>query len=52
MGEREFGQGRRVLMDLVIPYFGSWMGVTVDSFFTSAALAEEIFNKRNNMRIC
>ena len=39
-------------MDLVIPYFGSWMSVTVDSFFMSAVLAEEIFNKRNNMRIC
>ena len=45
MGEREVSQGRRVVMGLVKPYFGSWKGVSVDSFLTSAALAEEIFVK-------
>jgi len=35
MGEMEVSQGRRVVMCLVKPYFGTWKGVTVDIFFTS-----------------
>jgi hypothetical protein len=32
-------------MDIVEPSFGSWRGVTVDNFFMSAALTEELFKK-------
>jgi hypothetical protein len=44
-GKREVIQGNWVVIVLVEPYFDSWRGVTVDKFFTSVALAEEIFKK-------
>ena len=34
--------------DLVEPCFDSWRGVTVNNFFMSIALAEELFKKRQN----
>jgi hypothetical protein len=43
MGKREVSQGRRVVMGQVKRYFGAWMGVTVDNFFTSTNLAKETF---------
>ena len=46
MAEREVSQGRRVVMGLVKSCFGAWKGVTVDIFFTSAVLAEEILIDR------
>jgi hypothetical protein len=39
--KREVSQGKRVVMDLVEPCFGSWRGVTVHNFVTSAILAAE-----------
>jgi hypothetical protein len=47
MGEREVSQGRMVVMGLVKPYFGSLKGVTIDNFFTSATLPEEILYTGN-----
>jgi hypothetical protein len=42
-GKREVNEGQQVVMDLLEPYFGSWRGVTDDNFFTSEAMAEELF---------
>jgi len=36
-------KGKSVVLDLVEPYFGSWKDVTVNNFYTSVALAEELF---------
>jgi hypothetical protein len=44
-GKKEVSQGKRVVMDLVEPYFGSWRGVAADNFFTSVALAAELFRQ-------
>jgi hypothetical protein len=51
MGEREVSQGKRVVMGLVKLYFGLWKGVTVDSFFTSTKLVEEMSDKAGNVRV-
>jgi len=48
-GKREVRQGKRVVMDLVERYCGSWRGVTLDDLFTSLALAEELFKKRTTI---
>lgn len=44
-GKREVGEGTWVVLDLVELYFGSWKCVVVDNFFTSVALAKELFEK-------
>jgi hypothetical protein len=43
--KREGSQGKRVVMDLVEPCFGSWRGVTVHNVVTSAALAAELIRQ-------
>lgn len=30
----EVTHGQRVVLDMVRPYFETWMGVTIDNFFT------------------
>jgi hypothetical protein len=39
-------QGKWVVMGLVESCFGSWRGVTIDNFFRSAELAEELFKNK------
>jgi hypothetical protein len=46
VGETEVSQRRRVVVGLVKFYFVTLKGVTVDSFFKAASLAEETFKDR------
>jgi hypothetical protein len=46
-GEKEISKGKRLVTDLVEPYFGSRRGVSVDCLFTSVALAEELQQVRD-----
>ncbi|KAG5883866.1 hypothetical protein JTB14_034913 [Gonioctena quinquepunctata] len=45
-GQREKEQGKRVVLDLVGPYFGTWRGITTDNFFTSVPLAAHSFRNK------
>lgn len=41
----ERNHGRRVVLDLVAPYFGTHRGITGDNFFTSLDLVEELLRR-------
>ena len=43
--KREVSRGKRAVMDLVEPCFGSRRGVTVHNFVTSVALVAELFRQ-------
>ncbi len=43
---REVGQGRRVVHDLVSPWYNTGRNVSADNLFTSVELAEELLKKR------
>ncbi|KAG5865048.1 hypothetical protein JTB14_005144 [Gonioctena quinquepunctata] len=45
-GQREKDQRKRVVLDLVGPYFGAWRGLATDNFFTSVPLAEHLFRNK------
>ncbi|KAG5861173.1 hypothetical protein JTB14_036057 [Gonioctena quinquepunctata] len=45
-GQREKDQGKRVVLDLIEPHFGTWRGLTTDNFFTSIPLAEQSFRNK------
>ncbi len=46
---REVGQGRRVVCDMVKPWYYSGRNVTIDNFFGSVPLAEELLDRNMTM---
>ncbi|XP_062705222.1 piggyBac transposable element-derived protein 4-like [Aedes albopictus] len=45
-GKVEKGQGKRVVGDLIKPFTMAWRELTVDNFFTSVELCEELWEKK------
>nr|CAH7759096.1 unnamed protein product [Callosobruchus chinensis] len=45
-GVPERNQGFRVVSDLVVPYHGSWRGITTDNFFSSVSLANYLLTNK------
>ncbi len=43
---RDVGQGRRVVHDLIAPWYNTGRNVTADNLFTSIAVAEELLEKQ------
>ena len=47
--QREVGQAKRVVMDLIVPFRGSGRNITTDQHFTSVALAKDL--QKNNLTL-